>query len=115
MKMHKWWWCRLGRRSYALGGLTGSSGSAPLYRQPPATAAFCIPGTSDSNMPAFEIDTNAPQDKITPQLTKELTELLAEMLSLDVKVRCQLSASALVSEWENYIEEDKVNKTLNYW
>jgi len=36
-------------------------------------------------MPAFEIDTNAPEEKITPELVKELTELLAEMLGLEVK------------------------------
>ncbi|XP_043202819.1 macrophage migration inhibitory factor homolog isoform X1 [Amphibalanus amphitrite] len=39
----------------------------------------------ESSMPAFEIDTNVSEDKITPQITMELTELLAEMLSLDVK------------------------------
>ena len=41
-------------------------------------------------MPAFEIDTNAPAEKITPELVKELTELLAEMLALDVKVRADV-------------------------
>jgi len=36
-------------------------------------------------MPAFEVDTNAPAEKITPDLVKDLTELLAEMLGLEPK------------------------------
>jgi len=44
-----------------------------------------LPNRRETIMPAFEIDTNAPEEKITPEIVKELTELLAEMLGLDPK------------------------------
>jgi len=36
-------------------------------------------------MPAFEIDTNAAAEKITPDLVKDMTNLVAEMLGLEPK------------------------------
>ena len=37
-------------------------------------------------MPILEVDTNVPQEKITPEVVKEATELLHEMLGLGLEV-----------------------------
>ncbi|XP_037088446.1 macrophage migration inhibitory factor homolog [Pollicipes pollicipes] len=85
-------------------------------------------------MPAFEIDTNAPEAKITPEVVKELTELLAEMLGLETKYLtvifrpnprmmwaatpepcavCRLTAINNVNEEANRKYTEKVFKFMN--
>jgi len=50
-------------------------------------------------MPAFEIDTNAAAEKITPDLVKDLTNLLAEMLGIEPKFMTVIFRPNPLMQW----------------